>query len=408
MEKHIIAGIPVYLEENHNLPTVAVGFRFEVGSNDEEDYEAGYAHIVEHLMFKGPKNMSPNEFIAKGDSLSLKLNAHTSKSSTLYHFIALKEVLYPAFEMFLEALVDPAFRQEEIDVELNVILEEWKMHESDTGSMNVDNFFSLLYPNHPYGNSIIGKKETIELADSDTIRAFYNKHYKMENVSIFVVGDTTVDEIKDMISFFASRLKSDGVSNFEKRPSPDKMPVEHSYHYQKDEPSLQTFYGIRYKGEDKNLLEDKMKLNVLSKVLSAGMSSPLFFKVRVESGLAYHIGMGIMTSYPEHLVWCNWSCTPSNNGKIKEMVDSIIKDTNNITEERLEIIKRNVKMDILLQETNYQRMNNAVSSVDNYNEYHSTEEIIEIVDRISLEDLKDMIPYITENEWVMTTAGNID
>ncbi len=161
-------GVRVISEEMGHVRSVSLGVWIRTGSRRETSEENGISHFIEHMLFKGTKNRSAEEIARSVDSIGGGLDAFTAKEMVSYNTKVLDEHLPIAFDVLADMVRNPLFREEDIEKEKGVILEELKMEVDNPEYLLHDIFSSNFWKDHPLGKPIIGSK--------DTIRAFDREH----------------------------------------------------------------------------------------------------------------------------------------------------------------------------------------------------------------------------------------
>jgi zinc protease len=185
---------------------VALRFRYEVGSNYEEDHQLGYAHFLEHMAFNGSTNVPEGEFVKRmerlGAAFGRHVNASTSNNETIYQFNlpnADNGRLELALDLFRETADRLYLSQDAIDREKGVISNE----EVTRSSPMRDQFLErnkLLYPRlRTTTRDPIGTTRSIETVTSESLRAFYQRWYRPERALLVIVGDIDVDATEALI-----------------------------------------------------------------------------------------------------------------------------------------------------------------------------------------------------------------
>lgn len=196
-------GLTYFLMKNSNLKgRLIIRLVVNAGSVDETDTESGVAHFVEHMAFNGTKSFAHNDLIKYFESIGMRygdqLNAYTTYDSTVYWIDVpasdLKTVA-TAFKIVREYADGIEFDSEEVIRERGVILEEKRTRDTAEARIllkQAETFFG----NSNYSCEIIGTAESIESMDSTRLRAFYNRQYLPQRMSVIVVGDmsTTITE----------------------------------------------------------------------------------------------------------------------------------------------------------------------------------------------------------------------
>ena len=154
-------GLRVISEYMPHVRSVAVGIWINSGSRREEGAENGISHFIEHMVFKGTETRSAEAIAREMDGLGGHLDAYTGKELVSFNAKVLDEHLPQAFEVLADMVLNPVFRDDDIEKEKGVILEELKM-EADSPEYQVhEAFLSNFWRGHPLGQSILGTKETI-------------------------------------------------------------------------------------------------------------------------------------------------------------------------------------------------------------------------------------------------------
>ncbi len=185
-------GLVVLVLEDHRTDATAVHLTFSVGSRDEEAGELGCAHLFEHLMFEGSRNVPVNKFdewltLAGGDN-----NAYTSGDVTAYHESFPSGALDLA--LFLESdrlgFLDAGLLPENLANQQKVVLQERAEGYAEPNGRDWDTMSRLQYPaDHPYHHPVIGTVGDIEGFALDNVVGFWREHYRARNAVLAIVGN---------------------------------------------------------------------------------------------------------------------------------------------------------------------------------------------------------------------------
>jgi len=146
-------GLRVITEPMPSLRSVALGCWVDTGTRDEGPREEGASHFLEHLLFKGSEKLSARQVSEIFDAIGAESNAFTSKESTCYWARLLDQDLATGFDVLSEMIQRPAFRQNEIDAERQVVIEEINMNEDDPDDVAFENFSTAVFVDHPVGRT---------------------------------------------------------------------------------------------------------------------------------------------------------------------------------------------------------------------------------------------------------------
>lgn len=189
-------GLEVLLFPDPSKPTITVNVTYLVGSVDEAAGEAGMAHLLEHMMFKGSKNHS--EILKEMQDRGARMNGTTSWERTNYFetFDASGENLDWALELEADRMVNSFIAQEDLDSEMTVVRNEFEAGENNPFAVTLYRVLSTAYVWHAYGDTPIGSRSDIENVPIERLQAFYRKHYQPDNAVLIVAG--RIDEIETL------------------------------------------------------------------------------------------------------------------------------------------------------------------------------------------------------------------
>ena len=168
------SGLRIITESVPSMRSVTFGVWVGVGSRHETTTQAGSAHYLEHLLFKGTKTRSALDISSAIDAVGGEMNAFTSKEHTCFYARVLDSDLPLAAEIISDIITAATLRAADVDSERTVVLEEISMRDDDPGDVAYEQLFSSMYGDaHPMGRSILGTRETIESITPAAIRSFY-------------------------------------------------------------------------------------------------------------------------------------------------------------------------------------------------------------------------------------------
>jgi zinc protease len=186
----------VYVHEDHTTAMAAVNILYNVGSRDEEENRTGFAHLFEHLMFGGSKNIPAyDEPLQK---VGGENNAFTSPDITNYYITLPAVNLETAFWLESDRMMSLSFDPKVLEVQQKVVVEEFKQRYLNQPYGDVWlKLRPLAYQIHPYRWATIGKEIShIENATMDDVKAFFFKYYLPNNAILVVAGDVTIPQVK--------------------------------------------------------------------------------------------------------------------------------------------------------------------------------------------------------------------
>ncbi|HEX3706352.1 MAG TPA: pitrilysin family protein [Mycobacteriales bacterium] len=214
-------GLSVIISEDRLAPVVAVNIWYDVGSRHEQAGRTGFAHLFEHLMFQGSKNVARGEHFAAVNAAGGTLNGTTWCDRTNYYETVPSHHLATA--LWLEAdrmggLLD-ALDQDNLDNQRDVVKNEKRQtRDNQPYGAWLDLLHELGYPEgHPYHHSTIGSMADLDAALLEDARAFYSTWYAPDNASLAIVGDVDTDEALKLAETYFGGIASKG--SFPEAPS---------------------------------------------------------------------------------------------------------------------------------------------------------------------------------------------
>lgn len=188
-------GLRVVVHEDHTTPLAACNIVYNVGSRDEHPDHTGFAHLMEHFMFTGSKNVPDfDKVLQKVGAIN---NAYTSQDITHYYEVLPANNLETALWIESDRMLELAFRQESLDIQKQVVIEEFKENYLNRPYGDLMMLFNqMAYEWHPYQWLPIGKKtEHIAEVDMAMIKDFYYRFYRPNNAVLVVAGNVLFDEV---------------------------------------------------------------------------------------------------------------------------------------------------------------------------------------------------------------------
>ncbi|MCP4453149.1 MAG: insulinase family protein, partial [Planctomycetes bacterium] len=196
-EKTLSNGLQLIGEVNAHAKSAAVGFFVKSGSRDETPEVSGVSHFLEHMMFKGTEKMSALEVNAAFDATGAQFNAFTSEEQTVYYASVLPEYVARVTSLWID-LMRPSLRDEDFDLEKNVIKEEIAMYQDMPNFEVMDRCRSLHFQSHPCGNSVLGTVDSIDALTSQQMRDYFSQRYAPNNMVLVWAGNFQWDEMVDL------------------------------------------------------------------------------------------------------------------------------------------------------------------------------------------------------------------
>lgn len=194
LKKVLDNGLTVLIRPSHAVPKVSVQLWYNVGSKDEKTNQKGIAHLIEHMIFKGTKQLSESDINMITQKLSGVCNAFTSYDYTGYLFDFPSHHWQEALPIMADCMRNCTFKQELLNSEMKAVVQELKMYRDNYSSSLIEHMISTIFNDHPYHYPIIGFKQDLWNLKSEDLLSFYNQYYYPNNATLVIVGD--VDPVK--------------------------------------------------------------------------------------------------------------------------------------------------------------------------------------------------------------------
>lgn len=189
-------GLRLIVKEDHRAPTIAHMVWYKAGSIDEVNGKTGVAHVLEHMMFKGTKNLKPGEFSKKVAEVGGRDNAFTSKDYTAYFQQIEKSHLSKMMALEADRMANLRISPEEFAKEIQVVMEERRLRTDDNSQAVVyEQLMAAAFANSPYRNPIIGWMDDLKNLTYQDALDWYQTWYAPNNAVLIVVGDVVPEEI---------------------------------------------------------------------------------------------------------------------------------------------------------------------------------------------------------------------
>jgi len=190
-------GLVIIGEINKSAKSTAVGFFVRTGSRDETEQINGVSHFLEHMLFKGTEKLSALQVNEAFDRTGAQFNAFTSEENTVYYAAVLPEYLAEVTGLWAQ-LMRPALRDEDFDIEKNVIKEEIAMYKDLPSFDAMERCRTLHFDGHPCGNSVLGSEESIDNLTAEQMRDYFAKCYAPNNIVLACAGNFDWDQIRSL------------------------------------------------------------------------------------------------------------------------------------------------------------------------------------------------------------------
>jgi predicted Zn-dependent peptidase len=277
-------GLVVLTELLPGVRSAAVGIWVRSASAHENPAQMGASHLLEHLVFKGTERRTAQELARELEVRGGSLDAYTSRDHTSFQAHVLDADVPLAVEILTDLVRRPLLRTEDLELERNVVLEEINGVQDTPDDLVFELHAAALWPEHPYGYSILGTPDTVGSLTAADLTAVHRAGYYRGNCVIAAAGHVDHDQLLTV-------LEREGWLEGDAEPSREAvtpLPAVRgaALDVARDTTQAHLVLGTdTFRGRDPR----RYALAILTNLLGGGMSSRLFQRVREELGLAYAI-----------------------------------------------------------------------------------------------------------------------
>lgn len=335
-------GVTLYTRKTKEL-TAAIGLWIRNGVRHEQAGQGGYAHLLEHLLFKGAAGRSAADLSRLFEAMGGQVNAYTGRESTVLHGFVPAADANLLTQLLCEMVCAPGFGEEDLGVEREVILQEMAMVEEDPEELLSEEAVRWVWPDHPLGRPILGDRESILRVTLPDIRAYAEQALSADRILLVAVGGVDHDAIAAAAAGLTT-LRSRAA-----RPVPP--PVFRSGTVTEPRDVSQTHLSWVMPGP---AIGDPLESGfaVANHLLGGGVSSRLFLEVRERLGLAYDIQSRLETYSDGGLWWIETACADAQAEACREAVERTVSELvrGGPREEEVALAKRYLEAGLILEE----------------------------------------------------------
>lgn len=391
--------LTVLYEKVDYIPTVSLGIWVNSGSRHEMAAQYGYAHLLEHMMFKAGPKAGPQKIAMLIDELGGHVNASTSREYTFYYLTVTPDLFEKGLRLLLHIVYFPIFLVRELEREKEVILEEIAMYEDSPEDYILDLVLLKIFQKSGLAHSELGTEESLGSCSVETLTDFYLNHYRSENMILSVVGPLEINKgleklrhvfAKEKLTIAASR------SNVEKRTKRKARFYSGIYHQEKELEQVQfalTFPAYKI-GDNRNY-----PLELMNTILGGNQSSLLFQNIREKKGLCYNISSA-RTSFQDIGIWGIYGA--SSHKRIEKTFVEILRELNKnkekvFSKKNLRSAKNYFNINFLMSlESSDYRMFRLIRNYLIHGKYVDYDEVKRRVEKIELDEVMHIFSEIID------------
>ncbi len=278
-------GLRALLVERHEAPVVSVQVWYHVGSKDESPGKTGFAHLFEHLMFQGTKNLGPDQFsnyIVGAGGLD---NAYTTEDYTVFWETIPSSQLPVALWLEADRMRNLEITQQSFDTEKEVVKEERRLRfDNQPYGTVIEKVYEQAFTVHPYRHPAIGSMEDLDRARVADIQIFYDTYYVPNNATLVITGDFDRQEAESLVRKYFAPL-APGWHGFRRDIPREPLQEAKRVVTLRENVALPVFVAAYHMPADGTA--DAYPLRLAAKILSEGESSRIYRRLVYEKEMAF-------------------------------------------------------------------------------------------------------------------------
>src|SRR3984957_19283028 len=399
-------GLRVITEAMPHVRSVSVGIWIGSGSRRETAEQNGLSHFIEHMLFKGTSKRSAEDIARSVDSIGGNLDAFTAKELVCYNTKVLDEHLSQAFDVLADLVLHPMFRDEDIEKEKGVILEELKMEADSPDYLVHEIFSSNFWKDHPLGKPILGTRETVKKYDRAMVQSFYSSIYAPANMLITAAGNLAHERMVALV-----REHFEDVAPGQPLGA-DPVPGTHARIALRNKKALEQVHMCLGVPSYPLPHEERFACYVMNTLLGGGMSSRLFQNIRERQGLAYAVFSELN---PYRDTGCLSIYAGTSIESAPKVVQSILKEFRQLKEqavndEELRRAKDHLKGSLMLSlESTGSRMSNLARQEMYFSRFFTLDVLVESIELVTAADVQRIAQtFFDPKQIALTVLGNLE
>jgi zinc protease len=284
-------GLRVIISEDHYAPVYGIAVSYKVGSRDERQGRTGFAHLFEHMMFKGSENVGSGEHFYLVFTRGGSMNGTTNTDRTVYFEILPKNQLDLGLFLESDRMRSLAINKENLENQRQAVKEERRLRMDNQPYGPADEKVDeMVYDNFAYHHSVIGSMEDLDAASVDDVHQFFKTYYAPNNAVLALAGDLDTKETLEKVKKYFGSIP--------RQPAPKPPDVTEPAHNEERRAVLQDKLArvprldIAYRIPDGATPETRA-LTVAATILGGGESSRLYQKLVKDKEVATQVFSGL-------------------------------------------------------------------------------------------------------------------
>ncbi|MDR1964968.1 MAG: insulinase family protein [Planctomycetaceae bacterium] len=400
-------GLEVIAEVNPAAYSTSFGFFVNTGSRNETPEIAGVSHFLEHLAFKGTENRSAEELNRQFDEIGADANAFTTEEQTVFFASLLPELLDEAVEL-LSGLLRPALRQDDFEMEKQVILEEIRMYDDQPPFGADDKSRELFFAGHPLANSVLGTIESVSGLTADQLHCYLEEQYQPENIVLIGTGRLDFNQFVRKAKQVCGNWKQ---QDLPRKNVPDFQRVRgHRGFHRFFKESAAQQYTLLLSDAPSARDEDRLTAEMVANMIGDDVGSRLYWEL-VDSGTADSAELGTNEFLDNGYYITGLSSEPEFAEEVLDRTRKIYAETmkNNLTQEELDRSKSKMLSRLVLAN---ERPAGRLFSIGNdwigLRQYRTIRQELEDIRQITLDDVNAALKKYPLDDPLFVTAGPLE
>lgn len=379
-------GLRLVYKQNTGTRIAHCGFTVDAGSRDEKPDEAGLAHLLEHMLFKGTAKRKSTQILNRLEEVGGELNAFTTKDKTCIYALIVDDYFERALELLTDITWYASFNEKELAKEKKVIADEIDMYLDTPEERIFDEFQELFYGKHAMGTNILGSRDSLKTFFPEHLRAFRQRCYGTDNTVFSFVGRLPFDKVVQMCNKHFEKIES-RKNQVYRHAFTGYKPFKKTLHL----PFVQCHvlagcpaYAFTH--------PQRPALMLLSNMLGGpGLNSLFNLSLREKYGFTYGVETAYQSFADGGMFTIYWSADAEN---LKKSIRVILKDiekikTKPVSQATLKRYKMQFKGQLIMAEESKSGMMMMLGrSLLDLGKIDSLEEVLQSIDAVTAEELQ--------------------
>jgi len=384
-------GFRIVTETMPGLLSASIGIWVASGARSERIDQNGIAHFLEHMAFKGTARRTSLQIAEAIEDVGGYINAYTSREVTAYYARVLQNDVPLALDVIADILRNPAFDQDEIEVERGVILQEIGQALDTPDDVIFDWLQEKAYPDQPLGRAILGPAERVRSFGRDDLAGFVAQHYGPGQMILSAAGAVDHDELV--------KMAEDLFGDMPAVATPDLVPAGFIGGEVRVEKDLeQAHFALAFEGPD---YHDPAiyTAQIYASTLGGGMSSRLFQEVREKRGLCYSIFASAGAYQDSGMVTIYAGTSGDQVGELSEItMDEMKRAADDMSAQEVARARTQMKAGLLMGlESPGSRAERLARMVQVWGRVPELDEVVARIDAVTTGDVKDFGAQLVAN-----------